>query len=103
MQTTNELTYIARIKMKKLPLFVDVLYICRKYMLARVGSSIIRQMAAPNCVALAALVLKLCILEERHPVCDFEVTLCNIGLTCVLAETHNVQCFHLGPVLCVVT
>ena len=31
-------------------------------------------------VAFAALVLKICILEEWHPVCDFEVTyvLCNI-------------------------
>ena len=28
--------YIARIKMKKCPLFVDVLSICRKYMIARI-------------------------------------------------------------------
>ena len=48
--------------------------------LATVGSRITRQRAAPNCVVLAALVYKLCILEEGHPVCDFEVTLCNIGL-----------------------
>ena len=47
--------------------------------LATVGISIIRQMAAPNCVALAAFVLKLCILEEGYRVCDFEVTMCNIG------------------------
>ena len=50
------------------------------YKLATVGRSIIRQRAAPNCIALAALVYKLWILEEGHPVCDFEVTLCNIGL-----------------------
>ena len=49
--------------------------------LATVGSRIIRQMAAPNRVALSAWVYKLRILEEGHPVCDFEVTLCNIGLT----------------------
>ena len=35
--------------------------------------------AIPNCVALAALVYNLCILQERYSVCDFEVALCNIG------------------------
>ena len=34
------LFYIARIKMKKLPLFVDVLKICRKYMIASILSSL---------------------------------------------------------------
>ena len=35
--------------------------------LATVDSSITRQRAAPHCVALAALVKKLCILEEGVP------------------------------------
>ena len=42
-------------------------------------------MAAPNGVALAALVYNLSILEEGHPVCDFEVTLCNIGFNINIA------------------
>ena len=43
--------------------------------LATVGSSISRQRAAPNHAALAACIgLKLYILEEGYPVCNFRVT-----------------------------
>ena len=48
-----------------------------------IGSSIIRQRAAPNCVAIAALVYNF-FFEEGHLVCHFEVTLCNIGLILIL-------------------
>ena len=54
--------YIARIKMEKMPTFCRCFINLQKVhdsedsKLATVGSSIIRQRAAPNCVALAALV-----------------------------------------------